>query len=116
MDLILYDDAPGPGWTVDLTMGQSDTACTAFQHTGACSHEIGPFTILDYVYEDPYGINLFGYTLQLWINGYQTVDFIELDDDIPTRGIIGLQIHGGAASEAWYRDITIKEVPRSSDH
>jgi hypothetical protein len=48
--------------------------------------------------------------IQLWINGYQTVDYTEPDDTIEQRGVIGLQIHSGSPSEAWYKDITIKEI------
>jgi hypothetical protein len=40
----------------------------------------------------------------------QTVDYTEKDADIEDSGIIALQIHGGPASEASYRDIRIKEL------
>jgi len=46
--------------------------------------------------------------VQLWINGRKTGDFTEKDSAIPRRGIIGLQIHGGSPSEAWYKDVAIK--------
>jgi hypothetical protein len=48
--------------------------------------------------------------VQLWINGRKTADFTEKDPAIPRRGIIGLQIHGGPPSEAWYKDIAIQEL------
>ena len=48
--------------------------------------------------------------VQLWINGYKTADYTEKDPAIPRRGIIGLQIHGGPPSEAWYKDIVIQEL------
>jgi hypothetical protein len=57
-----------------------------------------------------YVIRCTGKRVQLWINGFQTVDYTEPDEKIEQRGIIGLQIHGGGPSEAWYRDISIKEV------
>jgi len=57
-----------------------------------------------------YLIRCEGPRIQLWINGQQTVDYTEPDAAIPRTGIIGLQIHGGAPSEAWYRDITIREL------
>jgi len=38
------------------------------------------------------------------------VDYTETDDSIASTGIIGLQVHGGPPSEAWYKDITIKEI------
>jgi len=47
----------------------------------------------------------------LYLNGLQTVDFTETDDKLPRSGIIGLQIHGGGPSEAWYRNIRIEELP-----
>ncbi len=50
-----------------------------------------------------------GKRIQLWINGLQTVDYTEADKDIAERGLIGLQIHGGPPSEAWYKEITIEE-------
>ncbi len=48
--------------------------------------------------------------IQLWINGHRTVDYIEQDEEIPSEGIIGLQIHEGPPSEAWFRNITIEEL------
>jgi Domain of Unknown Function (DUF1080) len=58
-----------------------------------------------------YRIRCEGKRIQLWINGYQTVDYIEQEEALEQSGIIGLQIHGGQPSEAWYRDITIEELP-----
>ena len=52
-----------------------------------------------------------GKRIQLWINGYQTVDYTETDRSIEQDGIIALQIHGGPAGEAWYRNIKIKKLP-----
>jgi len=48
--------------------------------------------------------------IQLWLNGLQTVDYTEPDDAIPQSGVIGLQIHGGPPSEAWYRNIRIRPL------
>lgn len=59
-----------------------------------------------------YRIRCQGNHVQLWINGQQTVDYTEKDPAIPRTGIIGLQIHGGPPSEAWYKDIVIQELPR----
>ncbi len=55
-----------------------------------------------------YRIRCQGRRIQLWINGRQTVDYTEPDASIPQTGVIGLQIHGGPPSEAWYRDVRIK--------
>ncbi len=56
-----------------------------------------------------YRILAVGKRIQLWINGLQTVDYTEPDDTITQTGVIGVQIHGGPPSEAWYKDITIVE-------
>ena len=58
-----------------------------------------------------YVIRCQGRRIQLWINGHQTVDYTEPDASIPQKGLIGLQIHGGPPSEAWYKDIVIKPLP-----
>ena len=57
-----------------------------------------------------YMIKCQGKRIELWINGFRTVDYTETDDSIEQTGIIGLQIHGGGPSEAWYKDIIIKEL------
>lgn len=59
-----------------------------------------------------YVIRAKGKRIQLWINGVQTVDYTEEDPNIETTGIIGLQIHGGPPSEAWYKDITIVDLSK----
>jgi hypothetical protein len=58
-----------------------------------------------------YVIRCEGPRIQLSINGVQTVDYTEPDAAIPRRGIIGLQIHGGGKAEAWYKEITVEELP-----
>ena len=62
-----------------------------------------------------YRIRAAGDRIQLWLNGVQTVDFTEKDAKIPRTGIIALQIHGGMRAVIAYKDITIKELPASSD-
>ena len=57
-----------------------------------------------------YVIRCQGPRIQLWLNGFQTVDYTEQDEKIEQRGLIGLQIHGGPPSEAWYKDISIVEL------
>ena len=51
-----------------------------------------------------------GTRVQIWLNGYQTVDYRERDAKITTKGIIGLQIHGGKPSVASYRKIRLKKL------
>ena len=48
--------------------------------------------------------------INIWLNGYQTVDYIELDTTIAKEGIICLQIHSGPPAEAWYKDVKISAL------
>jgi hypothetical protein len=57
-----------------------------------------------------YVIRAEGNHIQLWVNGVQTVDYTEKEDNIATKGIIAVQIHGGDAAEASYRNLRIKEL------
>ena len=52
-----------------------------------------------------------GRRIRLWINGVQTVDYTEEDESIEQKGLIGLQIHGGPPSEAWYKNVRIRVLP-----
>jgi hypothetical protein len=54
-----------------------------------------------------YVIRAEGRRIQHWVNGVQTVDYVEEDPKIDTTGVICVQIHGGPPSEAWYKDITL---------
>lgn len=56
-----------------------------------------------------YTIRCEGPRIQIWLNGMRTVDFTETDETVPREGKIGLQIHSGAPSEAWYKEIEIEE-------
>jgi Domain of Unknown Function (DUF1080) len=57
-----------------------------------------------------YVIRAEGRRIQLWINGVQTVDYVEEDPAIETTGAICVQIHGGPPSEAWYKAITLLDL------
>ncbi len=57
-----------------------------------------------------YRIRCEGRRIRLWVNGVATVDYTEPDEAIEQRGLIGLQIHGGPPSEAWYKDIRLKSL------
>lgn len=50
-----------------------------------------------------------GKQIQLFVNGFPTVDYTEPDASLEQRGKLGLQIHGGGPSEVSYRNIRIKE-------
>jgi Domain of Unknown Function (DUF1080) len=47
--------------------------------------------------------------IQIFVNDVQTVDYTEEDETIPKFGVIGLQIHSGKPTEAWYRNIRIRQ-------
>jgi hypothetical protein len=57
-----------------------------------------------------YVIRAEGKHIQQWLNGVETVDYTEIDDSVAAKGVIALQIHGGAPSEAWYKNISIQEM------
>ena len=58
-----------------------------------------------------YEIRAEGKRVVLAINGLQTIDYTEQDPKIEDYGVIAVQIHAGPPSEAWYKDITIVELP-----
>ena len=51
-----------------------------------------------------------GARIQIWLNGFQTVDYTEDDPSVYKIGVICLQIHRGKPAEAWYRDVEIKQL------
>ena len=57
-----------------------------------------------------YRIRAQGDRIQLWLNGYQTVDWIETDPEMARRGLFGLQTHKGPPGEGWYRRIEVKDL------
>lgn len=57
-----------------------------------------------------YRIHVNGKRIKIWLNGVQTVDYVEKEEGIATKGLVGLQIHGGPPSEAHYKDVRIKEI------
>jgi len=59
-----------------------------------------------------YTIRADGPRVQLSINGFETVDYVETDPTVADSGVICVQIHSGPPSEAWYRDITVAELKK----
>lgn len=51
-----------------------------------------------------------GPRIQIWLNGYQVVDFTEEDETVFKSGVICLQIHSGKPAEARYKDVELKEL------
>ena len=57
-----------------------------------------------------YRIRAEGKRIRLELNGVETVDWIEPDDDIARKGMIALQIHGGLVGTIRYRNLRIKPL------
>ncbi len=57
-----------------------------------------------------YVIRCEGPRIRIWLNDSLMVDYIEPDKRIARRGVIGLQIHAGPPSEAYYKEISIVEL------
>jgi hypothetical protein len=58
-----------------------------------------------------YVIRCEGKRIRTSINDVDMIDYTEPDDSLPQHGLIGLQIHGGGPAVAFYKDITIEELP-----
>ena len=54
-------------------------------------------------------ITAVGTRIEIRLNGVTTVEFTE-EGQVPESGLVCLQLHEGAASEAWYRDISIRNI------
>ena len=54
-----------------------------------------------------FAIKSIGRRIRIWLNGVQTVDYIEPDEKIIHSGKIALQVHGGGKVLACYRNIKI---------
>jgi hypothetical protein len=39
------------------------------------------------------------------------IDYMEPDDSLPQHGLIGMQIHSGGPAVAYYKDVTVEELP-----
>lgn len=49
--------------------------------------------------------------IRIFINGKQTINYIESDNKIPQTGKIGLQIHGAGKTLVQYKEIFIQPLP-----
>jgi len=57
-------------------------------------------------------IRCVGTRIQVWLNGHNTLNYIEQDRTIPRKGSVGLQFHSWSAHafEVQFKDIRIKEL------
>ena len=65
--------------------------------------------ILDRDGWNSYIVRVRGNRHELYINGVKTCDYVETDPNIPSKGVIAIQLHSGGAAKVQYRDITITE-------
>ena len=110
-------DSDGPNEMMGYQADMTDTA----MHWGKIYHEtyrnrflneLDPKLVEAIVRQgdwNEYVIVCKGRRIQLFLNGTLTADYIEDDTKIPATGFLGLQIHCGGPSEAWYRNIRIEE-------
>ena len=47
---------------------------------------------------------------QLFINGFLTADYKELDENYPNKGLIALQLHSGGIAKIQYKNIILKKL------
>lgn len=57
-----------------------------------------------------YHIYCQGPIVKFWLNNTLVLEYQETEANIGRDGVICVQIHGGPPSEAWYKDIRIKEL------
>ncbi len=60
-----------------------------------------------------YRIRAEGPRIRIWLNGVQTVDYVETDPSIPLSGQVAVQIHGNAFAVVRYKDIVLEKLPDS---
>ena len=61
-----------------------------------------------------YRIRAEGNRIQIWLNGVQTVDYVEDEAGIADTGIIAVQIHGNATSIVQYKNLQIEELKQTA--
>ncbi len=57
-----------------------------------------------------YSIRSIGNMHELYINGIKTTEYFELDPHIPSRGVIGVQVHSGGNAKVEFKHITISKL------
>jgi hypothetical protein len=57
-----------------------------------------------------YIIRCVGNKHELYINGVKTCEYIETDENIPSKGVFGLQLHSGGNAKIEFKNITITQL------
>jgi len=103
-EMVGYQADMGEGYWGSLYDESRRRKTLAFTHASIIQRIVKTNDWNDYV------IRCEGPHVRLWLNGILTVDYTEPENDLPTSGLIGIQVHGGGKSEASYKDITIEEL------
>jgi HEAT repeat protein len=102
------------GYQADMDTGGAYWGCLYDESRRGMLVQADQAKVLPSVKKDDwntYEIRCQGPRIRLFVNGVQTVDYTEADEDVLHSGIIAVQVHGGAPSETWYRNIRIAELP-----
>ena len=102
------------GYQADMDSGGSFWGCLYDESRRGMLVQADQAKVLPNVKKDDwnaYEVRCEGPRIRLFVNGVQTADYTEADEDILLSGIIAVQVHGGAPSETWYRNISIAELP-----
>ncbi len=57
-----------------------------------------------------YIIRCIGNKHELYINGIKTTEYFEMDSEIPSKGVIGIQLHSGGNAKVEFKHITISKL------
>jgi len=57
-----------------------------------------------------YIIRCIGNKHELYINGIKTTEYFEMDSEIPSKGVIGIQVHSGGNAKVEFKHITITKL------
>ncbi len=57
-----------------------------------------------------YIIRCVGNKHELYINGVKTCEYIETDENIPSKGVFGIQLHSGGNAKIEFKNITITQL------
>lgn len=57
-----------------------------------------------------YIIRCIGNKHELYINGVKTAEYVEKDPKIPSKGVIGIQLHSGGNAKVEFKNITIQQL------
>jgi hypothetical protein len=104
-EMIGYQADMGDGWWGALYDESRRNRVLAKPEPAAVERALKPGEWNDYL------IRAEGRRIRTWINGVVMIDYVEADETLPQHGRIGLQIHGGAHAEAWYKDIVVEVLP-----